>query len=151
MEAEAETRKSTRVPVDLNVRCVLVNGTVLDGRVLDVSTSGLLIVTTDPIAIGERLSTEVLLPGISTILRLKGEVVWRRSYENGSGENNPPHVAGIKFINLRERYSRLIRDYIVQVLCTESTVHARGILQIMSDIRKLPPQERLKAYHNLIK
>ena len=151
LEAEAKKMKLTRVPVDFDVRCSQVNGTSLKGRALNLSTGGLFIITAEPLVLGERLSVEFLLPGSLTAIQLTGELVWCRSCSAGMGQDKPPHVAGIKFINLSERYGHLIQDYISEMLSSESLVGTRGILQVMDDIRRLPPKERLKAYHKLTK
>lgn len=143
--------KLTRVPVDFNVRCGQVNGTILKGRALNLSTGGIFIITSKPLVVGERLSVEFLLPGSLTPINIIGESVWCRSYSDGMARDKPHHVAGIKFIDVPKRIGHLIQDYILKMLSSESLVGTREILQVMDDIRKLPPTERLKAYHKLIK
>lgn len=140
-----------RVPVDFDVRCSQASGNTLKGRALNLSTEGLFVVTAEPLVLGERLSLEFLLPDSLTLIQLTGELVWCRSYKIGIGQDKPPYVGGIKFINLPERYEQLIQDYILDMLSSESLVGTRGIHQVVSDIRNLPPTKRLKAYHKLIK
>ena len=94
--------KLTRVPVDLDVRCGNKNGTILTGRALNLSTGGIFIITAEPLVLAERLSVEFLLPGSPTPIQLKGESVWSGSFSDEMGGDKPPHVAGIKFIDVPE-------------------------------------------------
>jgi Tfp pilus assembly protein PilZ len=114
--------KLTRVPVDFNVRCGLANGTILKGRALNLSTGGIFMLTAEPLVLGERLWVEFLLPSSPTPIQLKGESVWSRSCSDEMGGDKPPHVAGIKFINVPERYGHLIQDYILEMLSSKSPV-----------------------------
>ena len=116
----------TRVPVDFNVRCGKTNGTLLKGRALNLSTGGIFIITAEPLVIAERLSVEFLLPGSPTPIQLKGESVWSRSCSDGRGEDKPPYVAGIKFINVPERYRHILQAYILEMLSSESPVVTEG-------------------------
>jgi len=118
--------KLTRVPVDFDVRCGKTNGTLLRGRALNLSTGGIFIITAEPLILVERLSVEFLLPGSSNPIQLEGESVWSRSCSDGMGGDNPPHVAGIKFINVPERYRHILQDYILGMLSSESPVVTEG-------------------------
>ena len=118
--------KLTRVPVDFNVRCGKTNGTILKGTALNLSTGGLFIITAEPLLVGERLMVEFLLPGSPTPINLIGESVWSRSYIDRRGEDKPPHVAGIKFIDVPERYRHILQDYILEMLSSESPVVTEG-------------------------
>lgn len=114
--------KLTRVPVDFNVQCGQANGTILKGRALNLSIGGIFIITSEPLVLGERLSVEFLLPGSLTPINIIGESVWCRSYNDEIGQDNPPHVAGIKFIDVPKRYGHLIQDYILEMLSSKSPV-----------------------------
>lgn len=114
--------KLTRVPVDFNVRCGQASGTLLRGRALNLSTGGIFIITLEPVVLGERLSVEFLLPGNPTPINIIGETVWCRSYNDQIGRHKPPHVGGIKFIDVPEHYERLIQDYILEMLSSKSPV-----------------------------
>ena len=118
--------KLTRVPVDFNVRCGQANGTILKGRALNLSTGGLFIITSESLVVGERLMVEFLLPGSLTPINIIGESVWSRSSSDGRGEDKPPHVAGIKFIDVPERYRHILQDYILEMLSSESPVVTEG-------------------------
>ena len=54
-------------------------------------------------------------------------------------------------MNLEEPYLSLIRDYALSKLYDDEFAEEVGIVQLLSDIRNLPPQWRLKAYNILIK
>jgi len=114
--------KLTRVPVDFDVRCGQANGTLLKGRALNLSTGGIFIITSKPLVLGERLTVEFLLPGSLSPINIIGESVWCRSYNDEIGQINPPHVAGIKFIDVPKRYGHLIQDYILEMLSSKSPV-----------------------------
>jgi len=114
--------KLTRVPVDFNVRCGKANGTILKGRALNLSTGGIFITTSEPLVLGERLSVEFLLTGSLTPINIIGESVWCRSYKDEFGQNKPPHVAGMRFIDVPKRYGHLIQNYILEMLSNESPV-----------------------------
>ena len=112
----------TRVPADFNVWCVQANGTTLEGWALKLSTGGIFIVTSEPLVLGERLVVEFLLPGSLPAINIIGESVWCRSYKDETGLVKPPHVAGIKFIDLPKRYRHILQDYILGTLSSESPV-----------------------------
>jgi hypothetical protein len=65
---------------------------------------------------------EFLLPGSLTAINIIGEAVWCRSYNDKSGQDNPPHVAGIKFIDASKRHRHLIQNYILEILSGKSSV-----------------------------
>ena len=67
------------------------------------------------------------------------------------GEDAAYHVAGIKFSGLEEPYHGMIRDYTLKMLDNEELLRDGGILLVLDDLRNLPPEDRLKAYHILIK
>lgn len=114
--------KLTRVPVDFNVWCVQANGSTLEGWALKLSTGGIFIVTSEPLVPGERLVVEFLLPGSLPAINIIGESVWCRSYNDEIGLAKPPHVTGIKFIDLPKRYRHMLQDYILGMLSSESPV-----------------------------
>lgn len=118
--------KLTRVPVDFNVWCVQANGTTLEGWALKLSTGGIFIVTSEPLVLGERLVVEFLLPGSLPAINIIGESVWCRSCNDETGLVKPPHVAGIKFIDLPKRYRHILQDYILGMLSSESQVVTEG-------------------------
>jgi hypothetical protein len=45
----------------------------------------------------------------------------------------------------------MIRDYTLKMLDNEELLRDGGILLVLDDLRNLPPEDRLKAYHILIK
>ena len=112
--------KLAQVPVDFNVWCIQTNGTTLEGWALKLSTGGMFIVTSEPLALGERLVVEFLLPGSLPTINIMGESVWCRSQNDEIGLVKPPHVAAVKFIDVPKRFGHLIDNYISEMLSGES-------------------------------
>jgi Tfp pilus assembly protein PilZ len=114
----------------------------LMGKAINLSTAGMLIMTSEPISKEEKLGLEFLLeflmPHTLNSIRVEGESVWTctRAAEKGDVQG-----IGIKFVDLEEPYLSMIRDY----------AQEEGIIQVLSDIRNLPSSWRLKAYHILLK
>ena len=114
--------KLTRVPVDFNVWCVQANGSTIEGLALKLSTGGIFVVTSEPLVTGERPVVEFLLPGRLPAISIIGESVWCRSYKDEIGLAKPPHVAGIKFLDLPESYRHMLKGYILGTLSSQSPV-----------------------------
>ena len=87
---------------------------------------GMFIITAEPVVLAESLSLEFLLPGSLNPIQLEGESVWSRSCSDTMGVDNPPHVAGIKFINVTERFRHILQDYILEMLSRKSPVVTEG-------------------------
>ena len=143
-------RKGLRVPVDFQVRCEY-NGngrpTVM-AKAVNMSTGGIFITTSEPIQLRARLVLEFLIPATLNSIQVQGESVWSRPC---ASQDRQLQGTGIKFVNLEEPYLSLIRDYALSKLYDDAFVKGEGIVQLLSDIRNLPPQWRLKAYNILIK
>ncbi len=151
MEQGRGKRKSLRVPVYLDVRCDLADGSSIKAKIINLGTEGIFIKSPYPISIDENVTAEFLLPGTLNSIRVAGEAVWARSHEEGEEEDENYHVAGIEFIDLEDPYYSLIRDYTLKMLNNEELLRDGGILLVLEDLRNLPPMERLKAYNILIK
>jgi hypothetical protein len=143
-------RAGLRIPVDFKVRCEYGgNGkpTVM-ARAVNMSTGGLFITTSEPIELKARLVLEFLMPATMNSIQVQGESVWSRRY---SFQEKQLQGTGIKFVNLKEPYLNLIWNYVLSKLYDNEFVEGGGIVQVLNDIRNLPPQWRLKAYNILIK
>jgi hypothetical protein len=79
---------------------------------------------------------------------VQGKSVWSRP---SCIEDKYWQGTGIRFENLGEPYLSLIREYALAKLYDDNFVRQEGIVQVLSDVRNLPPSYRLKAYHILIK
>jgi len=112
------------------------------------STGGIFITTAEPIGVKVKVNLEFLVPDTLNSVQVQGESVWSRPLEI---QTNLSQGTGIKFVGLAEPYLSLIRDYSLSKLYDEDFVRREGILQILSDIRNLPPLYRLRAYHILIR
>ncbi len=143
-------RAGLRIPVDFQVRCEYGgNGrpTVM-ARAVNMSTGGLFITTLEPIELKARLVLEFLMPATMNSIQVQGEAVWSRPC---ASQEKQLQGTGIKFVNLKEPHLSLIRDYALSKLYDDEFVQGEGIVQLLSDIRNLPPQWRLRAYNILIK
>ena len=74
MEEGRAKRRCPRIPVHLDVRADLKDGTAVKGKVINLSTEGICIKTDDPIFAKEEITTEFLLPDTLSSVRLGGEV-----------------------------------------------------------------------------
>ena len=151
MEGGRGKRKSLRVPVNLDVRFDLADGSSLKAKIINLGTEGIFVKSAEPLHPGESVSLEFLLPGTLNSIELVGEVMYSRTDEEEQGEDAGYHVAGIKFSDLEEPYHGMIRDYTLKMLDNEELLRDGGILLVLDDLRNLPPEDRLKGYHILIK
>ncbi|MGD8436614.1 MAG: PilZ domain-containing protein [Syntrophobacterales bacterium] len=149
-ETARSKRTGLRVPVDFQVRCEYSgNGRPpVMAKAVNMSTGGLFITTSEPIQPKVRLVLEFLMPATMNSIQVQGESVWSCPC---SSQEKQLQGTGIKFVNLDEPHLRLIRDYALSKLYDDEFVKEEGIVQLLSDIRNLPPQWRLKAYNILIK
>ncbi|UCG22023.1 MAG: PilZ domain-containing protein [Deltaproteobacteria bacterium] len=151
MEGGRSKRRSLRVPVNLDVRFDLADGSILKAKIINLGTEGIFVKSAEPLHPGESVGLEFLLPGTLNSIQLAGEVMYSRTEEEGEGGDVEYHVAGIKFSDLEEPYHGMIRDYTLKMLDNEELLRDGGILLVLDDLRNLPPEDRLKAYHILIK
>ena len=141
-------RAGLRIPVDFDVRCELSGYPMVMGRAVNMSTGGIFIPTAEPIGMQVKMDLEFLMPETLNSVQVQGESVWSRPHQ---GQSKLWQGTGIRFVSLAEPYLRMIRDYSLIRLYDEDFVRREGIIQILSDIRNLPPLYRLKAYHILIR
>ena len=151
MEEGRGQRKSLRVPVKLDVRCDLADGSSIRAKIVNLGTEGIFVKSATPLSPGDTLAMEFLLPGTLNSIELAGEVMYSRVHEEEEGQDELVHVAGIQFSDLKEPYFGMIRDYTLKMLNNEELLRNGGILLVLEDLRNLPPEDRLKAYHILIK
>ena len=149
MEGGRSKRKSLRVPVNLDVRFDLADGSSLKAKIINLGTEGIFVKSAEPLHPGESVSLEFLIPGTLNSIELVGEVMYSRT--NKEEPDAGYHVAGIKFSDLEEPYHGMIRDYTLKMLDNEELLRDGGILLVLDDLRNLPPEDRLKGYHILIK
>ena len=141
-------RTGLRIPVDFQVRCEYGGKPTVMAKAVNMSTGGIFITTSEPIELQARLGLEFLMPATMNSIQVQGESVW--SCPSVSQEKQLKGT-GIKFVNLKEPYLSLIQDYALSKLYDDEFVEEEGIVQLLSDIRNLPPQWRLEAYNILIK
>ncbi len=141
-------RAGLRIPVDFQVRCEYGGKPTVMAKAVNMSTGGLFITTSEPIELQARLGLEFLMPATLNSIHVQGESVWSRPC---ASQAKQLQGTGIKFVNLKEPHLSLILDYALSKLYDDEFVDGEGIVQLLSDIRNLPPQWRLKAYNILIK
>lgn len=141
-------RTGLRIPVDFQVRCEYGGKPTVMAKAVNMSTGGIFITTSEPIELQARLGLEFLMPATMNSIQVQGESVWNCPC---ASQEKQLQGTGIKFVNLKEPYLSLIQDYALNKLYDDEFVEAEGIFQLLSDIRNLPPQWRLKAYNILIK
>lgn len=150
MGTHKNRRTSLRAPLYIDVGFRLACGNVHNGKIINLSTGGAFIKVDEPVGSNEMVTVRFSLPSISKLMQLEGEVVWSRSYLKPKPEFGVVNIVGVKFINIREKYRRLIKNYILQAIYMDAQVRSLGILLVMGKIRKLPPAYRLRAYDLLI-
>lgn len=151
MGTQKNRRKSLRALVYVDASFRLACGSVHMGKIINLSTGGVFIKVADLVGSKERIAIQFSLPSIPEPMELEGEVAWSRSYLKPKPEFGVVNVVGVKFVNIRETYRRLIENYVRKVIYIESQVRSFGIVGIMEKIRSLPPADRLLAYDFLIK
>ena len=141
-------RTGLRIPVDFHVRCEYGGKQTVMAKAVNMSTGGIFITTSEPIELQAKLGLEFLMPATMNSIQVQGESVWSCPC---ASQEKELQGTGIKFVNLKEPYLSLIQDYALSKLYDDEFVEDEGIVQLLSDIRNLPPQWRLKAYNILIK
>lgn len=145
MEEGRARRKCPRIPVYLDVRVDLTDGTTIIGKIINLSTEGVCLKSDDPIFANEVVTVEFLLPNTLNSVRLGGEVVWYRFDTRGAEKQARVHFSGIRFLDLAESYQSLIRYSTLKMLHDVELVREQGIEWVLSDVLNLPPRERKAA------
>jgi len=151
MGTQENRRKNLRAPLYIDVSFRLACGTLRRGKIINLSTGGVFIKVAEPVGSKERVTVRFFLPSISKPMQLAGEVVWSRCSFKPKPQFEVVNVMGVKFVNIKETYKRLIKNYILQAIYMDAQVRSLGILLVMGKIRKLSSADRLKAYDLLIK
>jgi len=76
----------------------------------NINSIGLFIRTKNPLNRGEQFLLKLQLPGLSEPMKLKAEVVWKR--ESAEDTKGKPSGMGIKFCEMAEKNSEILRNYI---------------------------------------
>ena len=84
----------------------------MGGKAFDLSTAGVAISTNYPIRIGEKITTEFVMPETNNSIKAVGEVVWRQFHGDTAGEHEALFTAGIKFLQINELHQTLISRYV---------------------------------------
>ena len=144
MEEGRAKRKCPRIPVYMDVRVDLRDGTVVKGKVINLSTEGICIKTDDPIFLKEEITAEFLLPETLNSVRLGGEVMWYRFDKKAAAKQERVHFSGVRFLDLGESFRSLIRYY-MKMLHDVEMVREQGIERVLNDVLNLPSKEKNDA------
>jgi uncharacterized protein (DUF1684 family) len=134
----------------MDVRVDLKGGTVVKGKVINLSTEGICIKTDDPIFAKEEMTAEFLLPDTLNSVRLGGEVVWYRFDKKAAAKQERVHFSGVRFLDLGESYRSLIRYYTLKMLHDVEMVREQGIERVLNDVLNLPSKEKNDALRILL-
>ena len=145
MEEGRAKRKCPRIPVYMDVRVDLRDGTVVKGKVINLSTEGICIKTDDPIFLKEEITAEFLLPETLNSVRLGGEVMWYRFDKKAAAKQERVHFSGVRFLDLGESFRSLIRYYTLKMLHDVEMVREQGIERVLNDVLNLPSKEKNDA------
>jgi CheY-like chemotaxis protein len=98
-----ERRRSFRVPVQLEVKLKVENGTEMEGILLDLSEDGLDVLAAQPLCPGARISARFTLPEQSSEIEVQGEIAWA----------NPNGESGVRYIDLADSLRQTLREWVV--------------------------------------
>ena len=141
-------RAGLRVPVDFEVKCESTAFPVVVGKAVNLSTGGLCLMTEKPIGTDVQMYLEFLMPTTLNSIKVQGQSVWS-SPRNTQARST--QGTGIRFIDIDESSKKMILDYCLKKLYDNDFLRREGIMRVLGDIRNLPAEYRLKAYHILIK
>jgi len=97
-----ERRRAHRVPVQAPVDLTLPNSRSMEGILIDISETGMEVLTAAPQASGALLNFRFQLPGASFEIQTRGQVAWAR--QNGE--------AGVRFIDLDEAVRAQLQEWL---------------------------------------
>jgi hypothetical protein len=145
MEDGRGKRQCPRVPVYLDVRFDLMDGSAIKGKLIDLSTEGISVKTDAPLFVKEEVALEFLLPDTLSSIKITGEVIWYRFDYQKKDLSKFIHFSGLKFLDLAEDHRNWIYEYCLKMLHDEKYVLEQGIAHVLSDIINLPEKERNQA------
>jgi CheY-like chemotaxis protein len=98
-----ERRRSFRVPVQLEIKVKVENGTEMEGILLDLSEDGLDVLAAQPLCPGARISARFTLPEQNSEIEVQGEIAWA----------NPNGESGVRYIDLADNLRQRLREWVV--------------------------------------
>jgi len=106
-----ERRRTVRVPVQAAVEITLPDARKVDGILLDVSESGMDVLTAEPQSAGTLLAFQFELPDGGPKIDAHGQVAWA----------NPNGQTGVHFLDLTETASTELKTWLKAAVSTAST------------------------------
>jgi uncharacterized protein (TIGR02266 family) len=101
-------RPATRIDTELKASSIF-SGLQPDSRIINLSTSGAFIQTTEPLPVETIFALNFRLPGDSMTISVHARVVWSRSTHSLA----PPGI-GIQFTNIAPDHKNKLADFIEQ-------------------------------------
>jgi uncharacterized protein (TIGR02266 family) len=108
-EYTPERRKYPRAVVSLPVKYSK-DGKAETARALNLSASGILIETSSPVAVSERLRVAFKIPGTEEAIQTDAEVVWVNKYSS-----DYPYGMAVKFLGLTQKTIETIDTYVRKI------------------------------------
>jgi len=108
-EKAPEARRYPRAVVSLAVEYSQ-GGNKETARALNLSATGLLIETNNPLALAERLKVAFKVPGSEAVIQADAEVVWVNRYSA-----DYPYGMAVKFVGLADKTIQSIDAYVRKV------------------------------------
>ncbi|MBN1871861.1 MAG: PilZ domain-containing protein [Candidatus Omnitrophica bacterium] len=112
-----ERRQATRINTTFLVKYTFSKKqtVTLDGHTKDVSTSGMRLLIHEKLNQGTVLLLEFDLPGITSIVKAEGKVVWSSGdFEDRDDEGKRIFQAGIQFTHISENDRNRLSDYVTK-------------------------------------
>lgn len=116
-----ERRNAYRVSVQVPVKLRLEGKTgrvIIEGILLDISETGMDVLSEQPLYAGAQLSARLMLPDFSSEIELHGEVAWA----------NPNGESGVRFLDLPEILGAKLRAWVID-RCQEFQPQVSGPVQ----------------------
>jgi CheY-like chemotaxis protein len=107
-----ERRRAFRVPVQAPVEINLSDGRKLDGILLDLSETGMDVLTAEPQTTGSTLGFHFTLPDGAVEVEAQGQVAWA----------NPNGQAGVRFVGVPESVQEQLKRWLKAAAVTAGTV-----------------------------
>lgn len=125
-------RQAPRIPVD-GLCGVVANDDVQAANIVDLSTTGIRLERMfDARTATPEMHLEIELPGIDEVVWAHGVVtsaqLSRRPGQTAEGMPNFWFSTGVRILTMCQRETRLLRDYVVEMLCARRRISDRRLI-----------------------
>ncbi len=140
-----ERRAFVRIPIGVKVKYAVKSGSPPEsGEVIsrDISQNGILILTKDPLPISTEVDLEITVPNLGEPIKTNGRIIRIEEQKKG-------YEVGIAFLNLLERSSLFIKNYIHSL--DLSTILNLAVKENASDVHLVADQSPVMRVHGQLK